>query len=260
MKKLLYSAFAALLSLAAVSPCFAADSPWTGTWKENLSKSKLAGSTIVITKTATGYHFTSGVVAYDFALDGKPVKTAGTGTIAYSAASDGGIDVVQTANGAVVLKQHRTFSADGKLMTMKNTSFAADGTTSTSETVRKRMSGTTGLVGEWVNAKVTDTEPTVMTTAVKGDMLHLQLLHSKVSFDAKLDGTDAPVSGPRVSPGSTASYKSASPAKLTYTNKLNGTVMSQGVMMLSADGKTITDETWIPGKESEKTIEVYEKQ
>jgi len=260
MKKLLYSAFAALLSLAAVSPCFAADSPWTGTWKENLSKSKLAGSTIVITKTATGYHFTSGVVSYDFALDGKPVATAGTGTIAYMAAPGGAIDVTQTANGVVILKQHRTFSADGKLMTLTNTSFAADGTTSTSETVRKRTSGTTGLVGEWVNAKVTETEPSVMTTAVKGDMLHMQFLHSKVALDAKLDGTDAPVSGPRVSPGSTSAYKSVSPAKLTYTNKLNGKVMSQGVMMLSADGKTITDESWIPGKEAEKTVEVYEKQ
>jgi hypothetical protein len=260
MKKLLCCTFAAMLCVAAVSPCFAADSPWTGTWKENLSKSKLAGGTVVIAKTATGYHFTSGVVGYDFALDGKPVTTAGTTTIAYTANPDGSIDVVQTANGTVTMKERRSFSADGKMMTMKDTHFDADGTTSTSETVRKRLSGTTGLVGEWVNAKVTDTEPTVQTIAVTGAMLRLRDLHSKVSIDAKLDGTDAPVSGPQVSPGTTASYKSVSATKLTYTRKLNGTVMAEGVMTLSADGKTLTEESWIPNKEKEKTIDVLEKQ
>jgi hypothetical protein len=30
-------------------------------------------------------------------------------------------------------------------------------------------------------------------------------------------------------------------------------------MNVSADGKTLTRTTWVPGKESEKTVEVYDR-
>jgi hypothetical protein len=40
---------------------------------------------------------------------------------------------------------------------------------------------------------------------------------------------------------------------------LQGKVYAKGVMSVSADGKTLTDTSWVPGKESEKEVVVYTK-
>jgi hypothetical protein len=79
MKKLLCCACAAVLSLAAVSPCFAAaaDSPWNGTWKENEAKSTLSGNTVTyMAKRGGQFHYSNGgSIEYDFACDGKAYPT-----------------------------------------------------------------------------------------------------------------------------------------------------------------------------------------
>jgi hypothetical protein len=259
MKKLLPCALAALLSLAA-SPCLAADSPWNGTWKENLAKGKLTGGSVTITAKGAAYHFASGSIEYDFACDGKPYTSAGATTVACTPTPDGGFDFIQATNSAVVSKQHRTFSADGKLMIMKTTVFSPDGTTSTSENSRQRKGPGAGLVGEWVNTKVAPAEASVIITTVTGDTIHNQFLHDRITVDAKLDGADAVVSGPTVSPGTTFAYKAVSPTKLSYTAKLNGKVMSEGTITLSADATSFTFESWLPTRPAEKTVSVYEKQ
>jgi hypothetical protein len=260
MKILLCCTCTALLAFAAVLPCLAADSPWSGTWKENLAKDKLTGDTVTITAKGSGYHFTNGPISYDFSCDGKPYTTIANNTLTCTSASDGSLDLTMTANGKVTSKTHRTFSADGKQMTMNITDFRGDGTKTNTIVVRTRKSGSKGLVGEWVDSKVTPSEPDVMTTKVDGGMFHMQSQHSKTNIDARLDGTDAKVTGPTVPAGATASYKSVTPHNLRYTFKLAGKVISEGTLTLSPDGKTLTDTSWSPGKEGEKTSQVYEKQ
>jgi hypothetical protein len=56
------------------------------------------------------------------------------------------------------------------------------------------------------------------------------------------------------------SNKAEGPSKVVTTISLNGKGLGKDVMTLSADGKTITDVSWTPGKESEKQTSVYEKQ
>jgi hypothetical protein len=250
----------ALLAFTAASPCFAADSPWSGTWKENLAKGKLTGDTVTITEKGSGYHFTNGPISYDFSCDGKPYTTLANNTISCTSTSDGGFDLTTTANGKLTSKSHRSFSPDGKQMTMNITNYREDGTTSNAVIVRTRKSGSKGLVGEWVDSKVTPSEPDVMTTKVDGDMFHMQGQHAKTSIDAKLDGTESKVVGPMVPAGATASYKSVSSHKLQYAFKVDGKVMGEGTLTLSPDGKTLTDTSWSPGKEAEKTMQVYDKQ
>ena len=58
----------------------------------------------------------------------------------------------------------------------------------------------------------------------------------------------------------TASYKPEGANKLHYTTKYNDKVLNEGVQTLSADGKTIVDEDWQPGKTNEKQTYVYERQ
>jgi nuclear transport factor 2 (NTF2) superfamily protein len=48
--------------------------------------------------------------------------------------------------------------------------------------------------------------------------------------------------------------------KLHYQRKLNGKVMNEGTYTLSADKKTMTEESWNAGRETDKVTIVYDKQ
>jgi hypothetical protein len=52
----------------------------------------------------------------------------------------------------------------------------------------------------------------------------------------------------------------ASPTKMSYINKVNGKATGYGIQTLAADGKSFTDVSWSPGKESEKSTAFYAKQ
>lgn len=59
---------------------------------------------------------------------------------------------------------------------------------------------------------------------------------------------------------STLSFKMVSPTELSYISKFNGKPDAYGTQTLAADGKTLTDVSWSPGKESEKSTAVYNEQ
>jgi hypothetical protein len=52
----------------------------------------------------------------------------------------------------------------------------------------------------------------------------------------------------------------AGDSKLTYEVKLKDKALDEGEQTLSADGKTLTDISWVAGKPDEKEIALYEKQ
>ena len=76
----------------------------------------------------------------------------------------------------------------------------------------------------------------------------------------KLDGSEFKPTGPTIPANFTGSMKSASATKVNYVYRLNGKPDGYGVMTVSADGKTLTDVSWNPGKESEKSTGYYVKQ
>jgi hypothetical protein len=261
LNKLTIAFFAGTFSVAAALPCFAADSGWSGTWKENLAKSKLTGNHVEITQKPGGMmHFSNGSVSYDFACDGKPYTTVPGQTLTCTGNPQAGYDLTMSVNGHAINKQHRTFSADGKEMRMKGTDYRADGTTSDFTGVRRREGAGTGLVGTWVQAELQDQKPDVETWTVKGDTLQMQAPADKVTIDAKLDGTDTKVTGPDVPAGVTFSVKPEGANKLHYQRKLNGKVMNEGTYTLSADKKTMTEVSWNAGREADKVTIVYDKQ
>src|ERR1039458_116212 len=157
MKKLLCCACAAVLSLAAVSPCFAAaaDSPWNGTWKENEAKSMRSGNTVTYTAKGAGqFHYSNGgSIEYDFACDGKAYPTISDRTVTCTGTAATGMDFTNAAHGAVLSKSHRTFSPDGAAMTIHGTSMRPDGPSYDFDETMKRLSGTRGLAGKWLDVK-----------------------------------------------------------------------------------------------------------
>jgi hypothetical protein len=159
----------------------------------------------------------------------------------------------------VLAKFHRTFSADGKTMTSHGTEMRADGTSPQFTDVYKRQSGTSGLVGKWMNVKSQGAADT-MVIETKADWIKLYSPEFKVTIEGKMDGSQLPVTGAEIPTGLTQSFKAEGANKLHYVEMYNGKVLSEGTQTLSADGKTLVEEEWAPGKMSEKTTAVYERQ
>lgn len=245
--------------LAVTSTCHAAN-PWDGTWKLNYAKSKLTGSTFTMEKSGSMYTMHDGAITYKFACDGKDYPIASDYMIA---CQENGprATTMNKQKGKVLSTTEHEISADGKTMTDVTTGNRPDGTPFKTTNVYTRVSGS-GVtpVGTWRNTKVNATAPSVMALKVNGDVLHSEDPGYKSIVDAKLDGTPAPLNGPTVPAGLMIANKYEAPNKVVTTALLNGKELGKDIMTISADGKTITDVSWSPGKENEKQTYVYEKQ
>jgi hypothetical protein len=243
---------------------FAAESPWSGTWKIDPAQSHLTGDTFTLTKgPGSLLHYADGSTAsYDFGVDGKEYKTWSNRTTIWTPAGNNTWDTVTQADGKVLVKSHRQLSADEKTLTITFTGTRPDGTAFRDEEVFDRVSGTSGLIGTWRSVKVSDpTGPRefVISSPASG-VLHYEVPDMKASAEGRTDGTDTPLTGPDVPPGSTISFKMLSPVKIKYVMKIGGKTDNMGEQTLAADGRSFSDVNWNPGKENEKTTGVYLKQ
>ena len=251
----------ALLILAAgAGSALAAGSPFAGTWKLNVAKSKFTGDTFTYSKTATGFHFSDGGPrAYNFAVDGKDYPTVADRTTAWTSAGKNAWDVVTKAHGTVLTKTHRTLSADGKTLTASYTEYRQDGTIVHESDVYTRVSGGPGLAGKWRDVKVQAASDTMTVATPSPGRFEIDFPSDKVTLAGKTDGSATPATGPTAPPGAVSHYTAAAPNRWEFDGALNGKTFFKGVMTVSADGKTLTRTTWVPGKETEKTVEVYDR-
>lgn len=256
MKSRWYFACAAVVLVAA--PCLAA-SKWDGTWKLNQAKSKMTGSTVTISQNGNMYNVDTGAFKFSFACDGKDYHFLPDRTVSCTG-SGNSYAMTWKINGKVQSTTRRTISSDGKTLTDVETGTRPDGTSYTDHETDIRVGSGTGMAGTWKSTMVKNSAPDSMVLKVNGDVLHFESLGYHETTDAKLDGTAAPVKGPTAPAGLMLSNKSDGPDKVVTVVTLNGKQLSQDVMTLSADGKTITDVSWTPGKESEKQTYVFDKQ
>jgi hypothetical protein len=260
MRKLL---LAALTCVALTTPALAA-TPWDGTWKLDLSKSHLAGSSFTYSKNDNGtWRYSDGSqVSYDFALDGKPYKAITSDyTLVATPNGDHAITFVYQFKGNTTSTSRQTLSADGKTLTDHNTGTHPDGSKIDDTTVYTRVSGASGFFGKWRSTKVNVSVPDswIISTAADGT-LTWNIPAYKETIQGKPDGTPLPISGPQVSPSVTIAIKQVSPHRMDYTVQFNGKTVGLGSQVLAADGKSFTDSSWNPGQESEKTTGYFVKQ
>lgn len=248
----------AAVALAA-APCVAAASSWDGTWKLNEAKSKMTGQTVTLTKNGNMYTVDTGTLKFNFACDGKDYNVLPDRTVSCTG-SGRSYTMVEKIKGNLYATTKREISADGKRMTDVTDGRRPDGTTFTDHETDTRVGSGSGLAGTWRSTAVKSSAPGVMVLKVNGDVLHYENPGYKSTSDAKLDGTPAPIKGPTAPAGLTTWNKAQGPNKVESAVLLNGKEVGRDVMTLSADGKTITDVSWTPGKESEKQTYVYEKQ
>jgi hypothetical protein len=260
MKKLLLvCACFALFTLSS----FAAENPWAGTWKLDVAKSHFTGDTFTYSKAANGMmHYSDGsTINFDFAIDGKEYKTAYDRSTIWTPDGDSAWNSVTKAKGEVLAKVHRQISPDGKTLTFKITRTRPDGSAEVEEDVYTRVTGTKGLVGKWRSTKVNITAAqTYVLSTPEPNVLRMEYPEYKSVIEGKADGLQHPVSGPDVPVGITMSFKMDSPTKMSYENQSDGKAIGYGTQTLSANGKILTDVSWSPGKEAEKSIGVYVKQ
>jgi len=260
MKKLLLAfavaAFAAL-------PAFAAENPWVGNWKLDMSKSHFTGDTFTYSRAANGMmHFSDGSIeSYDFKVDGKPYHSWGNRTATWTADGDNAWSQVVEADGKTLATIHRSLSADGKTLSNTYTGTKPDGTSFNDTATYVRVSGTKGLEGKWRSTKVSISAPDnfVISEPSPGTM-RWELPSEKASVEGKADGSDLTINGPTLPPGMTIAFKPEGRHKFSYVQKLNGKVQGYGTQTLAADGKSYTDVSWSPGKASEKQTAFYVKQ
>ena len=259
--KLRFNNVLAAVLLTAAPACLAASSPWDGTWKLNEAKSKLTGDTFTITAKPDGFHYSSGGIEnYDFACDGKSYPVLADRAVSCTGDASAGYDFAYAAGSFVLSKAHHSLSPDGKTLHIQGTATHPDGSTSTFDETYKRVSGAAGLEGAWKNVKEKSTASNTMILAVQGSTMHVEDPLNKISYDARLDGTQAPVVGPTIPDGAMTSVTLESPTKLHYKDVYKGKTLWEGTQSLSSDGKVLTDVEWEAGKPTEAMTAVYEKQ
>ncbi len=251
-----------VLLLLALTPTvlLAADNPWAGTWKLDVSRSHFAGYTFSYSKNANG------MMVYDdgspepftFAIDGKPYTDAEGNTHTWTTDGDHAWNSVAKHGDVETTRAHRVLSPDGKTFTMTFSGTKPDGTTFADTTVYTRVSGSAGMEGTWRSAKVTISSPSQWIISYPApDTFQWDIPDYKTVTTGKMDGSDLPITGPTMSPTTTLSVQQNTPQKFTTTVKNHGKVLSLSEDNLSNDGKTITEYSWTPGKESEKTTAIY---
>lgn len=257
------------LVLVAIMPAFAAENPqnpWIGTWKLDPARSHFTHQTFTFTKLPNGLmSFDNGTLgSYDFAVDGKPYKSAWEQTHVWTTAGPNAWDVVVTGpDGKEMGKAHHVLSGDGKTLTSTVTWINPDGSPFNTKRVATRVTGTTGLEGKWRDTKVSipgDTPDTLIVSSPSPGILRWDFPNGDGFVEGKPDGTDHPLVGPIFAPGSTLSFKYLSPNRISYAAKVKEKPDGSGIQTLAADGKSFTDVSWMPGKENEKVSAFYVRQ
>lgn len=240
--------------------CFASSPVWNGTWKLNVSKSSNQAPDFIVTTLPTGeYHTNNGSYSYTFRCDGKEYPMSESRAISCTQANPSTMDRIIKDNGKKTAEAHWELSADARTLTTttKSVSTKADGSMDRIEKVYSRISGSGSFAGGWKDTKRLESQPPLAVTLTARS---LHLASQAVDMDPPLDGADAPIHGPGIPPGTTINIKPNGPLEFLIARKVQGQVFSQGVLRLSADGRTLVEEVWPANRPNQKATLVYEKQ
>ncbi len=251
------------LTASCALPALAAENLWLGTWKLDVAKSHFTGDTFTYSKAADGkMHFSDGsAFNFDFGIDGKEYKSVEGRETRWTLAGDNAWNSVSSYNGTVLSTTHHSLSPDGKTLTIVSTGKKPDGSAFKNEEIYTRVTGTTGLIGKWKSTKVTISAPDgYVIHAMDSKHFDWEIPAYKERVSGAPDGSDSIIAGPTVTPGTTLAVKWTTPLKVSFEVKEGGKIVGYETDAISADGKSLTEVSWSPGKESEKSTSVYFKQ
>ena len=251
----------AALAIAAVAVVAAADPPYVGKWKMNPTKSDFGQTTTTYEQLPSGeMQSTQAGESYKFRLDGKEYPAVFGNTAAWKPLSASSWETTWKVNGKVLVTDTLTLSPDGKTLTVNSKGKKPNGEMLDDTVVAERVSGGPGLAGKWKTKNVKSTAPSVLEFAASGPGgLVFKIVDMDLTCSGKLDGKDHPCTGPTLAPGWTASFANPGPRSLDMTVKNNSKVLFKLSYLVSADGKTLTENGTATGP-NEKTTIVYDRQ
>jgi hypothetical protein len=246
---------AVLLGLAGLSQ--AGEPSLAGTWKLNPAKSQFTGGTMTIDKKPSGLmHFSGGGYEFDFDTTGKEFPTPDGGTMSAKQVDPSTMVLTAKVNGKVM----GTFTLTLKGDTLTNVMKAPkpDGGMIESTSINKRVSGGPGVLGKWKAAEVKGA-PSTMKITMDASGLSIDFPEFQLSFKGKLDGKDYPVIQGGAPTKQTWAAEQTGPHSIKFTAKFGGKPLSTDTFTLSADGKTLVDDSK-PLSVDEPTKSIYERQ
>ena len=223
-----------------------AQSPFDGTWKVDLSKTKLPKKPDVFLLQNGTYECKSCNPPVNVKADGTFQAISGDpyrDMLMVKAVDDKHVEMASQKSGKDVSKATRTVSDDGNSMTIAWTYYGNPTGGPVSGTdhmkrVAKAPAGANAISGSWRDEKADVATADALTFSFKsgGDSLSYSTPTGQ-SYTAKVDGTDAPYAG---DPGTTSVSLKRIGDSIEETDKRDGKVMSVAKLTVAADGKTMT--------------------
>jgi hypothetical protein len=237
----------------------AADLPYAGKWKFNVSKSDLGETTVTYAQLPSGeMQSTADGQSYKFKIDGKEYLDPYGNMDSWKAVDANTWQVTSKLNGKVI--ETDTLKVDGNSLIVNSKAAKATGGTNDSTIVYQRVSGTSGLAGKWKTKNYQANSPTTMEMTPSGsDGLTFKIVDEGIACEAKFDNADHPCVGPTVAPGWTIMIAKSGPRALEMTTKRNGQTLYKTTYTVSADGKSLTETGGAAGV-SEKVKVIYDRQ
>lgn len=237
-------ALCALVAMAALSAAAGSSpqSPFDGTWKTDLSKTKFSPKPLIFYMSGGWYHCVSCSPAADVPADGKDHAVFGQpyDSISVTIVDARMIAVAGKKGLDATFEQTRTVSPDGNTLTFKSTGHPMGGglpvTFKTTATRSGKLpTGVHATSGNWIIEKQVGSSNALLTTyKTNGDEISMTS-PTGVSYTAKFDGKDYPVRG---SYGCDAvSLRKVNSNAIEETDKRDGTVTDVRTMTVSPNGK-----------------------
>lgn len=228
----------ALVSFVVLAlPCAAQQNPWNGSWKMDRSTFKYDGPTFSIATDADGFTVTrSGNAGPKVVCDGKPnVRANGSTTTCHKSAA--GYELENTRDGKPISKVKIEISSDGKKITQTRDIVPPDGSPFTLTSASTRISGGPGLSGTWKETAISTSRDTgVLAIEINGDSIDFKETDDDKPITCKLDGSPTTIVGTQ-----TMTVKQDGPRTLKVTYSSDGKVDRENTLVLSSDGKTVTE-------------------
>jgi hypothetical protein len=243
------SVLTAALAAAVIFAAHAADSPFTGKWKFNNSKSKAVGQTDSIAAAGpNAWKFTYGSFSWTLKSDGTDQPTPFGGTSALKTVSQTVWQLTNKTNGKITGVDTWELSGDGKSMTRKTAATREDGGNDNSSTVVKRIAGTSGFEGTWQTTSSAFSAPESFELEVANDHASAVIPFQKSKWSCTFDGAGCKVEGPRIPPTLTMSLMRINATTLSFTWKIDGKVVDAEEWTVS--GSTLTMVEHDPGEKT----------
>lgn len=249
---------AAVVALLAPAILLAQKPSFDGTWKLNLAKSHLSGSTYTFTKKPGGvWHYSGGGFDADFDLTGKEYTMPSGASIIGKENGPKSWDLSFKMGGKPISRTQVTLKGNSLMLASDVT--GPDGKTVHQTSTDTRVSGGPGFAGKWKSGTPSGGETTLKITMQGTDGMTMETPEYQSEVKGSFDGKEYPVMQAGQASKFTNTFAKSGPHTLKVDTKLDGKPFAVDVYRLSADGKTLTDESTAVAT-GEKTRAVFDRQ